>query len=125
MTIPEAVGLILQCGVYAKDGEIFVLDMGKPVKVLELAEKMIRQSGYLPYKEIAIEFTGLRPGEKMYEELLLDPTTNIKTPNEKIFIDRTEHLAFNQAGFDVIVKMADQNDSQLHDVLFKQLKLKE
>jgi FlaA1/EpsC-like NDP-sugar epimerase len=125
MTIPEAVGLILQCGVYANDGEIFVLDMGKPVKVLELAEKMIRQSGYLPYKEIDIEFTGLRPGEKMYEELLLDPTTNIKTPNEKIFIDRTEHLPFNQEEFDAIVKMANQNDPQLHDVLFKQLKLKE
>ena len=125
MTIPEAVGLILQCGVYANDGEIFVLDMGKPVKVLELAEKMIRQSGYLPYKEIAIEFTGLRPGEKMYEELLLDPTTNIKTPNEKIFIDRTEHLPFNQEEFDAIVKMANQNDPQLHDVLFKQVKLKE
>jgi FlaA1/EpsC-like NDP-sugar epimerase len=125
MTIPEAVGLILQCGVYAKDGEIFVLDMGKPVKVLELAEKMIRQSGYLPYKEIAIEFTGLRPGEKMYEELLLDPTTNLKTPNEKIFIDRTEHLAFNQQAFDDIVNKALQNDPQVHDLLFKQLKLKE
>jgi FlaA1/EpsC-like NDP-sugar epimerase len=125
MTIPEAVGLILQSGVYAKAGEIFVLDMGKPVKIVDLAEKMIRQSGYIPYEEIRIEFTGLRPGEKMYEELLLDPTTNIKTPNEKIFIDRTEHLPFNQEEFDAIVKMANQNDPQLHDVLFKQLKLKE
>lgn len=125
MTIPEAVGLILQSGVYAQDGEIFVLDMGKPVKIIDLAEKMIRQSGYLPYEEINIEFTGLRPGEKMYEELLLDPSTNLTTPNAKIFIDRTEHTTFTQERFDALMKAALANQSQVPQMLFKQIQIKE
>ena len=124
MTIPEAVGLILQCGVYAQDGEIFVLDMGKPVKILDLAEKMIRQSGFIPHQEIRIEFTGLRPGEKMYEELLLDPNTTIKTKNEKIFIDRTEHIGFNEVGYDRLLKLALSNDALVTKELFQQLNLK-
>lgn len=124
MTIPEAVGLILQSGVYAKDGEIFVLDMGKPVKIIDLAEKMIRQSGYIPYEEIRIEFTGLRPGEKMYEELLLDPNTTTKTKNEKIFIDRLDLIEFNEVSFKELVSLAESNRLETKDVLFKQLKLK-
>jgi FlaA1/EpsC-like NDP-sugar epimerase len=123
MTIPEAVGLILQCGVLAKDGEIFVLDMGKPVKILDLAEKMIRQSGYIPYEEIRIEFTGLRPGEKMYEELLLDPKTTIKTQSEKIFIDKTDLIQFNQKAYDLIVDRALLNSHDVIQLLFEQLKL--
>ena len=93
MTIPEAVGLILQSAVYATGGEIFILDMGKPVKIITLAEKMIRQAGYEPYVEIPIEITGLRPGEKIYEELLLDTTTQIRTKNEKIFIEQPGDVA--------------------------------
>jgi len=123
MTIPEAVGLILQCGVYAQDGEIFVLDMGKPVKILDLAEKMIRQSGYIPYEEIKIEFTGLRPGEKMYEELLLDPKTTIKTNSEKIFIDRTEQIGFNEEGYQRLLKLALNNSELVTKELFQQLNL--
>lgn len=92
MTIPEAVGLILQSAVYAKGGEIFILDMGKPVKILHLAKKMIRQAGFEPYTEIPIEIVGLRPGEKIYEELLLDITTQIKTENEKIYIERPSEV---------------------------------
>jgi len=123
MTIPEAVGLILQCGVLAKDGEIFILDMGQPVKIIDLAEKMIRQSGYIPYEEIHIEFTGLRPGEKMYEELLLDPKTTIKTNSEKIYIDKTELIQFNQKAFDMIVDRALMNSIDVIQILFEQLKL--
>jgi FlaA1/EpsC-like NDP-sugar epimerase len=123
MTIPEAVGLILQCGVYAQDGEIFVLDMGKPVKILDLAEKMIRQSGFIPHQEIRIEFTGLRPGEKMYEELLLDPSTTIKTKNEKIYIEKTELVHFDQNGFEIVINAAKNNDSKVIELLFKQLNI--
>ena len=87
MTIPEAVSLILQCGLFAEGGEIFVLDMGKPVKIIDLAEKLIRQAGLVPYVDIDIIETGLRPGEKLFEELLLDREHQIKTENKKIFIE--------------------------------------
>ena len=88
MTIPEAVSLILQCGLFAKGGEIFILDMGKPVKILNLAEKLIRQAGLVPYVDIDIVETGLRPGEKLFEELLLDAKTQTKTANKRIFIEK-------------------------------------
>ncbi len=88
MTIPEAVSLVLQAGAYAKDGEIFVLDMGKPVKILDLAENLIRLSGYEPYVDIPIEFTGLRPGEKLYEELLMGEEGLQDTPNRLIHIGK-------------------------------------
>jgi FlaA1/EpsC-like NDP-sugar epimerase len=88
MTIPEAVSLILQSGVYATGGEIFILDMGEPVKIYDLAEKMIRLSGLTPNEDIQIIETGLRPGEKLYEELLVDKDLHLKTKNEKIYIER-------------------------------------
>jgi FlaA1/EpsC-like NDP-sugar epimerase len=88
MTIPEAVGLILQAATFADGGEIFILDMGEPVRIIDLAEKMIMLAGYRPYIDIDIQITGLRPGEKLFEELLLDGDgNNIKTANKKIFID--------------------------------------
>ena len=86
MTIPEAVSLILQAAVYAEGGEIFVLDMGKPVRIFDLAKKIIRYKGLEPGKDIEIKITGLRPGEKLYEEMLMDEEGLKETPNKLIHI---------------------------------------
>ena len=102
MLIPEASQLVLQAGAYAKGGEIFVLDMGKPVKIYDLAENLIRLSGYTPDKDIKVEITGLRPGEKLYEELLMNNDNLSKTAHNKIFIDKPETISLNK-----IIKQID------------------
>ncbi|EML6499893.1 polysaccharide biosynthesis protein [Clostridioides difficile] len=88
MTIPEAVGLVIQAGAMAKGGEIFVLDMGEPVRILDLAKNLIKFSGFEPDVDIKIEFSGLRPGEKLYEELLMSEEGLLDTEHKKIFIGR-------------------------------------
>ncbi|MBQ5884536.1 MAG: polysaccharide biosynthesis protein, partial [Clostridia bacterium] len=92
MTIPEASQLVLKSGAMAKNGELFVLDMGKPIKILELAENMIRLSGMEPYNDIEIIETGLRPGEKLYEETLVNSELE-KTASSSIFIEREEPIS--------------------------------
>ena len=95
MTIPEASQLVLQSGAMAKNGELYVLDMGKPVKILELAENMIRLSGFEPYTDIDIVETGLRPGEKLYEELLIKTEELDKTSSSMIFVERDKPLTMD------------------------------
>ena len=97
MTIPEAVSLVLQAGAYAHGGEIFVLDMGEPVKIADLAKNLIRLSGYTLGVNMEIKYTGLRPGEKLYEELLTKEEGLQKTANDLIFIGKP--LEFDEVHF--------------------------
>ncbi len=113
MTIPEAVSLVLQAGAYAKGGEIFVLDMGEPVKILDLAQNLIRLSGYRVGEDIRIEFTGLRPGEKLYEELLMDEEGMKETANRLIHIGKP--IEINETEFFIQLKNlkeASRNESR-------------
>lgn len=121
MTIPEAVSLVLQAGAYAKGGEIFVLDMGEPVKIFDLAKNLIRLSGYVPNEDIMIEFTGLRPGEKLYEELLMDEEGLQDTPNKLIHIgkpfDFDDDLFKKQ--LDELYEAANRDDDEIKDAVQK------
>ena len=114
MTIPEAVSLVLEAGAMAKGGEIFVLDMGAPVKITTLAENLIRMYGKVPNKDIPIIFTGLRPGEKLFEELLMDEEGLKSTGNKKIFIGNQIEINEEEllAKLDRLRKVSEKNDSE-------------
>ncbi len=94
MTISEAAKLVIQASSFAKNGEIYILDMGEPVKITDLAENVIRVSGFMPHKDIEIKYTGLRPGEKMFEELLLNEKNSIKTEANKIFVEKSDDTPY-------------------------------
>jgi FlaA1/EpsC-like NDP-sugar epimerase len=113
MTIPEAVSLVLEAGAIAKGGEIFVLDMGDPVKITTLAENLIRMYGKVPYRDVEIKFTGLRPGEKLFEELLMDEEGLKKTENKKIFIGNQIDIdpADLLSKLESLQEIAEENDN--------------
>ena len=122
MTSPEAVSLVLTAGGLAKGGEIFVLDMGEPVKIKSLAENLIRLSGFVPHEDIKIEYVGLRPGEKLYEELLMDEEGIKKTESKKIYIGHPINMD-EKAFYDDIEKLrgvaARGNYSEIEAMLMK------
>jgi FlaA1/EpsC-like NDP-sugar epimerase len=119
MTIPEAVSLVLQAGSYAQQGEIFVLDMGEPVRIDDLARNMIRLSGFEPDVDIEAKYTGLRPGEKLYEELLMKEEGMRSTPNKLIYIGQP--LNIDEAEFvaqlDELEKACQRNDKNIRDLV--------
>ena len=121
MTIPEAVQLVMQAGSYAKGGEIFVLDMGEPVKIYDLAENLIKLSGFEPNKEIEIKVIGLRPGEKLYEELLMEEEGLKDTPNSRIFVGRPNGFKIDQLKIhlETLNKMLEDETSMPEDIVIK------
>ncbi len=116
MTIPEACRLVLEAGTMGQGGEIFVFDMGKSVKIVELAKKMIRLSGFKPNEDIEIKFTGLRPGEKLYEELLNDLENTLPTHHEKIMIAKVRENNYDRVGMkigELQQRLATQNKNEV------------
>lgn len=121
MTIPEAVQLVLQAGAMAKGGEIFILDMGEPVKIVDLANNLIRLSGFEPGVDIKIEYSGLRPGEKLYEELLMSEEGLTKTANRKIFIGKPVEFDSKKVMYhlEMLKKIVDNEDVELIDSVMR------
>ena len=118
MTIPEAVSLVLQASLFAKGGEIFVLDMGKPVRIYELAENLIRLKGLKPNEDIKIEVVGLRPGEKLYEEILMDEEGLDQTANAMIHIGKP--LKIDEEKFmdklEELIKLSYENGTTIKEM---------
>lgn len=121
MTIPEAVQLVLQAGAMAKGGEIFILDMGEPVKIVDLANNLIRLSGFEPGVDIKIEYSGLRAGEKLYEELLMSEEGLTKTANSKIFIGKPVEFDTKKVihNLEILKKIVDNEDVELIDSVMR------
>ena len=122
MTIPEAVGLVIQAGAMAKGGEIFILDMGEPVKIVDLANNLIKLSGFEPGEDMKIEFTGLRPGEKLYEELLMSEEGLTSTENKKIFIGKPVDFDTNKVKqhLEVLSKIIENENVELIDSVMRE-----
>ena len=123
MTIPEACQLVLEAGAMGKGSEIFIFDMGKPVKIIDLAHKMIKLAGFIPEEEIKIEVVGLRPGEKLFEELLTNASTTLPTHHQKIMIakDSTEnYISLNEDVLELI-ELANENKSDALVIKMKQI----
>ena len=123
MTIPEACCLVMEASTLGEGGEIFVFDMGKPVKILDLARNMIRLAGYTPERDIQIEFTGLRPGEKLYEELLNQKETTLPTTNEKIMVAKVREFDYEEVSkqVDELINITRQGKPFTTVKLMKQL----
>ena len=123
MTIPEAVSLVLQAGTYAKGGEIFVLNMGEPVRIDDLARKLIKLSGYTPDVDIKIEYTGLRPGEKLFEEMLMDEEGLKETANHMIQIGKPISMDYDefQKGLDELKTVCEKDaaDNEIRESVKK------
>jgi len=120
MTIPEACQLVMQSATLAQGGEIFVLDMGEPVKIVDLAKDMIRLSGFVPSRDIKVEFTGMRPGEKLFEELALDGEGVDKTRHPKIFIGKLEPYPAEQVE-EILSRLAEALQGSDADSVRRQL----
>ena len=121
MTIPEAAKLVIQAGAIERGGEIFILDMGEMVKIMDLAKDLIRLSGLTPDEDIKIEISGLRPGEKMYEELILNKENIKKTCHDKIFVEKSlDDISFNKVMqcIESLIKNIDNNEN-LREVIQK------
>ncbi|BAH07866.1 polysaccharide biosynthesis protein [Clostridium kluyveri] len=123
MTIPEAAQLVIQAGAIAAGGEIFVLDMGKPVKIVDLARDLITLSGYEPDMDIKIEYTGLRPGEKLYEELLMNEVALTSTEHDKIFIEKPAKIDMNfiEKSIGEFKEVLDQDKEQIIQLIEKKV----
>jgi FlaA1/EpsC-like NDP-sugar epimerase len=121
MTISEAVSLVLQACMYAHDGEVFVLDMGDPVRIDDLARNMIRLSGLEPDVDIEIRYTGLRPGEKLFEELLMQDEGLDKTPNDLIFVGHFNDFDKDQliASLLELKQVCEENPENIRDTVRK------
>jgi FlaA1/EpsC-like NDP-sugar epimerase len=123
MTIPEACQLVLEAGAMGNGGEIYIFDMGKPVRILDLAKKMIKLAGFIPDKEIKIEVVGLRPGEKLYEELLNDASKTLPTYHDKIMISEEIHDEFETLNTDVEELIAIANLFDNDNIVMKMKKI--
>lgn len=119
MTIPEACQLVLEAGAMGNGGEIYIFDMGKPVKIIDLAEKMIRLAGYVPNEDIEIKVVGLRPGEKLYEELLNDAAKTLPTHHEKIMIAKDEQEDYISISTEIDELIEIAKDKKPHEVVAK------